>query len=108
MNLTPQQKLAARAILNAANPFGISGAFGQQFNVKHSIDYDFGYPSRDTDLPFTLVYQMYQRNGFANALVDKTAGKTWQDYPSLVESEEDHDETGLEREIRRKFQKAHI
>lgn len=108
MNLTPQQRLAARAVMNAANPFGINGAWGMQHNVKHSIDYDFGYPSRDADLPFTLVYQMYQRNGFANALVDKTAGKTWQDYPSLVESEEDHDETGLEREIRRKFQKARI
>lgn len=73
---------------------------------KHDHNKDFGYPET---LTFDLLYRMYCRNGIAAAAVDKTALKTWQDTPFLLEQERDGSqkgkskETKLEREIRLKF-----
>ncbi|WP_027685070.1 anti-CBASS protein Acb1 family protein [Rhizobium leguminosarum] len=75
-------------------------------NTKHDHYKDFGYPET---LTFPQLYKMYLRNGVATAGVDKTALKTWQDCPYLLEQERDGsetgkaDETGLERDIRNKF-----
>jgi hypothetical protein len=75
-------------------------------NVKHDHYKDFGYPAA---LGFPELYKMYLRNGIAAAGVDKTAIKTWQDIPYLLEHERDGsesgtaDETTLEKEIRKKF-----
>lgn len=84
-------------------------------NVKHDHYKDFGYPAT---LGFSELYKMYLRNGIAAAGVDKTAIKTWQDIPYLLEQERDgsqkktkkgkksddgNDETPLELDIRKKF-----
>lgn len=73
---------------------------------KHDHYKDFGYPDV---LTFDLLYKMYDRNGIASASVDKTALKTWQDTPYLLEQERDgsqkgkRKETPLEKDIRLKF-----
>ncbi len=73
---------------------------------KHDHYQDFGYPAV---LTFDLLYKMYDRNGIAAAAVDKTALKTWQDMPFLLEQERDgsqagkRKETKLEKEIRLKL-----
>lgn len=75
-------------------------------NVKHDHYKDFGYPET---LTFEQLYRMYLRNGVATAGVNKTALKTWQDSPFLLENERDGSEKGpvkespLEREIRKRF-----
>jgi len=68
--------------------------------IKHNHYGDFGYPEK---LDFNQCFDMYNRNGFASAGVEKTITKTWQDYPFLLESEGDDDETKLELEIRQRF-----
>ncbi len=68
--------------------------------AKHNHYRDFGYPEA---LSFNLLYAMYQRNGIANAGVEKTILKTWQDYPFLSETGDDSEETRLEQEIRQRF-----
>ncbi|NKM69176.1 anti-CBASS protein Acb1 family protein [Rhizobium laguerreae] len=81
-------------------------AFFPGANVKHDYYKDFGWPET---LSFDQLYRMYLRNGVATAGVDKTALKTWQDAPFLLEQERDGSESGpqketdLEREIRKKF-----
>lgn len=73
---------------------------------KHDHYKDFGYPET---LTFDLLHKMYCRNGIAAAAVDKTALKTWQDTPYLLEQERDGSqkgkskETPLEKDIRLKF-----
>ncbi|KQQ46513.1 hypothetical protein ASF69_04615 [Rhizobium sp. Leaf311] len=75
-------------------------------SAKHDHYKDFGYPDV---LTFDLLHKMYCRNGIAAAAVDKTALKTWQDMPFLLEQERDGSqkgkskETKLERDIRLKF-----
>ncbi|MHC2215537.1 anti-CBASS protein Acb1 family protein [Rhizobium leguminosarum] len=81
-------------------------AFFPGANVKHDYYKDFGWPET---LTFDQLYRMYLRNGVATAGVDKTALKTWQDIPFLLEQERDGSESGpqkettLERDIRKKF-----
>ena len=105
--LSPSQHMAARAIMNAVRPqyADLGSNFASTYNVKHALDFDFGYPNRGSEIPFRLIYDMWRRNGFAKGLTVKTAGKTWQEAPVLLEYEDQHDETGLEREIKRKFAK---
>lgn len=73
---------------------------------KHDHYKDFGYPDA---LTFDLLHKMYERNGIASAAVEKTALKTWQDTPFLLEQQRDGSqkgkskETKLERDIRLKF-----
>jgi hypothetical protein len=66
---------------------------------KHDHIKDFGYP---TTVIFNQTYQMYLRNGVARAAVEKTILKTWQDNPTLWETEKP-EETEREKEIRQKF-----
>lgn len=80
---------------------------GFSFNVKHNHYKDFGYPE---NLTFYDFYYMYERNGYAFAAVNKTAMKTWQDNPWLLEKERDGSqgkkskETTLEKEVRKRFE----
>lgn len=75
-------------------------------DAKHDHYKDFGYP---TVLTFSQLYGMYSRNGIAQAGVNKTVLKTWQDNPFLLEEERDGsevgeaDETTLEQQIRQRF-----
>ena len=75
-------------------------------NPKHNHYRDFGWPDA---LTFDHLYKMFSRNGIARAGVEKTVGKTWQDFPFLLEKErdgsegEDTEETKLEKEIRQRF-----
>lgn len=74
--------------------------------AKHNHYRDFGFPET---LSFDQLYRMYQRNGVAAAGVEKTAFKTWQDTPYLLEQERDGSETSeaketpLERDLRKRF-----
>jgi hypothetical protein len=75
-------------------------------DAKHNHYKDFGYPET---LNFQQLYAMYTRNGIAQAGVNKTVLKTWQDNPFLLEKERDgsevgqSDETTLEKQIRQRF-----
>lgn len=77
-----------------------------QSGTKHNHYRDFGWP--DT-LTFDHLYKMFLRNGIARAGIEKTVGKTWQDFPFLLEVERDGAEKGtkketpLEKEIRLRF-----
>lgn len=74
--------------------------------TKHNHYNDFGWPDY---LTFDHLYKMFSRNGIAKAGVEKTVGKTWQDFPFLLEKERDGsegestEETTLEKEIRQRF-----
>lgn len=75
---------------------------------KHNHYKDFGFPEK---VDFDLVYSYYTRNSLARAAVDKTARKTWQDPPWLLEKPRDGSEgavkkeTRLEKAIRQHFTK---
>lgn len=77
-----------------------------QPNVKHNHYRDFGWPDA---LTFDQLYRMFLRNGIARAGIEKTVGKTWQDFPFLLDHERDGSEggnkveTALEKEIRLRF-----
>lgn len=104
MKLTPIQNAAAQRLMNAGTtyrPWEVK-QYGQSRNAKHHLNFDFGYPETE-ELEFFAFYDLWRRNGIAHALVTKTGYKTWQENPALVERDEDHEETGLEAEIRKHF-----
>jgi len=68
-----------------------------QADEKHDHYRDFGYPEI---VVFDQLWQMFRRNALARAAVDKTTRKVWQDNPFILEAEEVHDETRLERDLR--------
>jgi len=68
--------------------------------AKHNFYRDFGFPET---VAFDQFFAAYTRNGLARAAVDKTALKTWETAPWLLEREGDHEETKLEKEIRERF-----
>lgn len=104
MKLTANQQIAARMLMNHISPGdSFLRQYGTNLNTKHDLEYDFGHPNRRTPIPFIEAYYMWRRNGIARALVEKTGGKTWQELPCLKEKEDDHEETGLEAEVRRWF-----
>lgn len=106
--LSNNQKTVARFLANASsdNNLGftrsIRTVLGRRLNVsnKHNFNYDFGYKD---EVEFFDNYNMFKRNGIARAVVNKRVAKTWETHPKLVTSEEEHEESLLEREIRRKF-----
>jgi hypothetical protein len=67
--------------------------------AKHNHYRDFGWPE---SLDFSQLYAMYQRNGLANAAVNKTILKTWEDAPTLWETEKPA-ESQIEADIRQRF-----
>jgi hypothetical protein len=90
---------------NAYSGIGpLIGVEGRSSTFKHDIEYDFGYP-RSTELGFTNFHNMWKRRGIAHGLVGKTANKTWQEAPVIVEDPEEHKETNLEKAIRTHLQK---
>lgn len=105
--MTEDAKLSPAAIVNAlvtmanATTRRMSTLFPGYFqSAKHNHYSDFGWP---TTLGFNQYYAMYTRNGLAKAAVKKTARKTWESHPSLVESAEEHEESRVEIEIRQRF-----
>lgn len=97
--------LAIQMLANAVRRLDtlFPGYFPEQ--AKHDHYKDFGYPK---ELAFQNFYDMYRRNGVANAGVDKTVGKVWQDFPFLLEREDSDGETDLERDIRERFNDLRI
>lgn len=76
-----------------------AGYFGG--DAKHDRLYsDFGWPE---SIQFANYYQMYQRNGLAYAAIIRPIETCWQEYPELLEKEETHDKTTLEKQIAEKF-----
>lgn len=67
---------------------------------KHHHWFDFGYPQT---VSFAEFYTMFKRNGIARAGVCRPVEKTWQDNPWLLEREDVHEETTLEKEVRIAF-----
>ncbi|MDX5592569.1 anti-CBASS protein Acb1 family protein [Pseudovibrio sp. SPO723] len=82
------------------------GFFGSGYvGTKHDHNKDFGYPER---LTFEHMYTMYSRNGLASGVINGTASKTWEEYPYLLESDEQHDETKTERDVREAFDRLRL
>ncbi len=73
--------------------------------AKHNHYKDYGYP---TTLAFEQFRSMYERNSVATAAVNKTTKKIWESRPELLEEEEAHDETTLEAEIRKHFERIRV
>lgn len=67
--------------------------------AKHDHYSDFGFPAHVT---IDLLRAMFERNGIARAAVNKTILKTWQDNPTLWETD-NPDESTLEAQIRQRF-----
>ena len=63
---------------------------------------DYGYPKNPT---FDDYWSMYRRNGLGRAGVVRHIEKTWQTYPTILESDEAHDQTAWEKEIDRLFKR---
>lgn len=80
-------KIMAERLINSARRVAemFPGYFGQ---TKHDYKTDFGWP---TSLDFKKFHSMYTRNGLAKAAVHKTATKTWEDWPKLVNDLTDRD-----------------
>lgn len=105
--LNDRQMAAARRIMSrvALVNYGsvqVPGAGYRAYSTtfKHDLNFDFGYP-RTGELTFDHFYEMWRRHGLARALVERTANKTWQSWPSILESEtRTGEESALEREIR--------
>ena len=74
-------------------------------STKHDFTFDFGYKD---DVDFYDLYQLYKRNGVAQAVVNKTALKTWQTNPALLIGHEKHEETPAEAEIRKWMTKMRL
>lgn len=68
-------------------------------SAKHNHYRDFGWPE---NLTFAQLYAMYHRNGLARAAVEKTILKTWQDVPSIIESDRPT-ESALEADLRQRL-----
>jgi len=98
------QKIQATNRYSSPGNIFRGGLFSQDDNLKHNIYYDFGYPAQGS-LTFYHYYYTWKRNGMASALVTKTANKTWQTAPTLLEREEAHEETETEKQIRQHFGK---
>jgi hypothetical protein len=75
------------------------------YGAKHNNLRDFGFPANPA---FDDFYRVYKRNGLGRAGVDKTIGKTWQDFPFLLEKPRDNGqsrkETGWEKRARQRFE----
>jgi hypothetical protein len=106
--LNTAQINAARQIMAGNSNQSVTSIHHQSANYKHNINFDFGYPET-SELSFTLFYDMWRRNGFAHGLTEKTASKTWQEFPEMWESEtrkakgKAKGETKVEKDIRQHF-----
>lgn len=77
------------------------GYFGG--DTKHPNFYrDYGYPE---SLVFANYHQAWERNGLAKAGIERPIETCWQEFPKLVEYEDTHDKTPLEKEIAKAFEK---
>jgi len=81
----------------------VASIFANYFggDAKHDRLYaDFGWPE---SIQYANYYQMYQRNGLAYAAIIRPIETCWQEYPELLEKEDTHDKTTLEKQIAEKF-----
>lgn len=107
VQLTANQALAAKRIMANTAYSGVGSMISsssRSSTYKHDIEYDFGYP-RSNELGFNLFYEMWKRRGIAHGLCAKTANKTWQEAPVLVEDGDEHEETKIEAEVAKHFQR---
>ena len=76
--------------------------FGSQ-DRKHKMPWkSYGYPETLTFLDF---YDMYRRNPYAKAGVNRTVEKTWETFPELVEDEDHHNQTPWEKKVNAQLKK---
>lgn len=83
----------------------LNSLFGGMFALdqKRPKYYDsFGYKDH---LEFWDFYHAFERHPLAYAGVKRLADKTWQDYPSILEDRDAHDETQREADIREAFER---
>jgi hypothetical protein len=102
--LNTAQLSAARRLMAGNSNQSVTSIHQPSANFKHNINYDFGYPETG-ELSFTFFYDMWSRNGFANGLAEKTASKTWQEFPEIWEQEKRgaDGESAVEKELRQHF-----
>jgi hypothetical protein len=102
--LNTAQLNAARHVMAGNSNQSVTSIHQQSANYKHNLNFDFGYPET-SELSFTLFYDMWRRNGFAHGLTEKTASKTWQEFPEMWEGETRaaNGETKVEKDIRQHF-----
>lgn len=103
----PQPAVNKQLIANAImqNMFGISG-YNPGSDAKHTRMYaEYGYP---TTLTFENYYDMFERNGLAAAGVNRAIETCWQEYPTLLEYEDTHDETSQESDIADHFKRLNF
>lgn len=92
------REFIVNAITRSINTM-FAGYFGG--DAKHDRLYaDFGWPE---NIAFANYYQMYQRNGLAYAAIIRPIETCWQEYPELLEKEDTHDKTTLEKQIAEHF-----
>jgi hypothetical protein len=70
------------------------GYFNTTTKRNHYID--FGYPEQVT---FAQLWQMYQRNGYANAAIEATIDRVWSDNPWFQIGEEAKRENPAEKQL---------
>ena len=69
---------------------------------KHDHYHDYGWPEV---LTFEKhLYPMYKRNSLANAAVEKSVMKVWEDNPFLLIGDQVHEETAAEKAVRLRFE----
>ena len=78
----------------------------QSADTKHLQAWDsYGYAH---ELQFLDFYTMFSRFGIAKACINMPVDKCWQSHPSVVESEEEHEETQWEREFKAFCEKTQL
>jgi hypothetical protein len=96
-----EQKMLALNALTRSLSTMFPGYFGG--DTKHPNFYaDYGYP---LSLTFENYHQAWERNGLAKAGIERPIETCWQEFPRLVEFEDTHDKTTLEKEIAKAFEK---
>jgi hypothetical protein len=100
---TQNREFIVNALTRSINTM-FAGYFGG--DAKHDRLYsDFGWPQAIT---FANYYQMYQRNGLAYAAIIRPIETCWQEYPELLEKEDTHDKTPLEKQIAERFEEINF
>lgn len=65
---------------------GIFGLMDVELNTRHDLNADFGYPK---NLTFEHYFEEYKRGDLGYGAIQKLSKKTFEEYPSFQENEED-------------------
>lgn len=91
MTALPVHQFVYNSIVSRLRAETLSGQFGG--SPKHDHYSDFGWPST---VVFNDLKNMYERNGLAQAAVERYVSKVWETDPEIYEAEEAHEPTEAE------------